>query len=120
MKESKSLPSKSYGLAALIAALVLTGCASESQMLANEQDVAIQTAVSRGQFEMNCPAATGTVISSDFIQPALQGPWVSGPERTEYTVGVSGCDKRRTYVVICQIDSQGCFAAGGRQNSSEG
>ena len=31
---------------------------------------AIQSAVNRGKFEMNCPEATGTVISKDMLQPA--------------------------------------------------
>ena len=111
---------KSNAFLTLTAALIVTGCASQSQMLNNDQDTAIQTAVKRGQFEMNCPGATGTVLSRDFIQPALQGPWISGPQRTEYTIGVSGCNKRVTYLVICQVWSEGCFAAGRPGDRFEG
>ena len=38
-------------------------------------------------FEMNCPEAKPTVISREVIQPALQGPFVNGSQRAEYTIG---------------------------------
>jgi hypothetical protein len=41
---------------------------------------------------MNCPQATGTVLSSNLLQPLV---W-NGLERAEYTVGVEGCGQRRT------------------------
>ena len=88
------------------------GCASQQkQILAQRQDGAVQTALQRGRFDLNCPQATATVLSSDFIQPAVQGPWVSGMERVEYTVGVAGCNQRTTYVVLCQVGTDSCFAA---------
>lgn len=71
----------------------------------------MQTGVSRGQFEMNCPQATGTIISREVIQPALEGPYVGGIQRAEFTIGVSGCEQRKTYVVICPEGGEGCFAA---------
>jgi len=97
----------------LLAALLTVGCVSQSQFLDNKQAVAVQTAVSRGQFEMNCPDATGTIISREVVQPALQGPWVGGIQRAEFTVGVSGCGRRTTFVVVvCPEGGEGCFAAG--------
>ena len=87
------------------------GCATQSEVLTQKQDGAVQTALQRGRFEFNCPAATATVLSSDFIQPALQGPYVGGLERVEYTIGVAGCNQRKTYVVLCQVGSDTCFAA---------
>jgi len=57
------------------------------------------------------PAATATVLSSDYIQPAVQGPWMGGLDRVEYTVGVAGCNQRNTYVVLCQVGTDTCFAA---------
>jgi len=97
---------------ALMAALVLTtGCPSQQQQLAARQEGAVQTALQRGRFDLNCPGATATVLSRDYIQPAVQGPWVNGLERVEYTVGVAGCNQRTTYVVICQIGTDTCFAA---------
>jgi len=72
----------------------------------------MQTAVSRGQFEMNCPVATGTVLSREVVQPVLQGPLLNGIPRAEYTVGVAGCGRRTTFVVICPDEGDGCFATG--------
>jgi hypothetical protein len=98
----------------LFATLVLcaTGCVSQTQLLDNKQAMAVQTAVSRAQFEMNCQSATGDIISREVVQPALQGPWVNGIQRAEYTVGVTGCGKRHMFIVICPQTGEGCFAAG--------
>jgi hypothetical protein len=104
--------SRRIGALGLLAALALGACATQQQFLDQNQGMAIQTAVARGQFEMNCPAATGIVISRDAIQPALQGPWVQGIQRAEYTIGVEGCGERKTFVVICPEGGSGCFAAG--------
>jgi hypothetical protein len=35
-----------------------------------------------------------------------------GVERAEYTIGVSGCGERKTFVVLCPEGGDGCFAAG--------
>ena len=96
----------------LALALSIAGCVSQTQFLQSKQAMAIQTAVSRGQFEMNCPAATGTLISQEVVQPALEGPYVGGIQRAEYTVGVAGCGQRNTFVVVCPDGGSGCFAAG--------
>jgi hypothetical protein len=90
---------------------VTAGCASQQQMLNQKQGGAVEAALQRARFEMNCPSATATVLSSDYIQPAIQGPWVSGLQRAEYTVGVEGCGQRHTYVVMCQVGTDTCFAA---------
>ena len=95
----------------VVLAWVAAGCATQKATLAQKQDAAIQTALERGRFDLNCPSATATVLSSDFIQPAVQGPWVSGLERAEYTIGVAGCNQRNTYVVLCQVGTETCFAA---------
>jgi hypothetical protein len=72
-------------------------------------------AVRRGQFELNCPAATGQVISRETLQPVVQTFRYSGPERAEYTAGVEGCGERATYVVICPDNGGGGgFAGAGR------
>ena len=93
-------------------ALAATACLTPTQMLDDNQAMAMQTAVNRGKFEMNCQDATGVVISREVVQPALQGPWVEGVQRAEYTIGVSGCGDRKTFVVICPEGGSGCFAAG--------
>jgi hypothetical protein len=91
---------------------ILVGCQSQRQILVNDEEKAIDTAVRRGQFELNCPEANGEVLSSNMLQPAL---W-RGEERAEYTVGVSGCGKRSVYVVICPLGSPNCFAGAARGN----
>ena len=93
--------------------LVLAGCASDQQLLANDQVNAVQVAVRRGQFEMSCPSATGTMLSNTLLQPVL---W-NGIERAEYTVGVQGCGQKSTYVVVCQVGSASCLAVSGRNQA---
>lgn len=95
--------------------LLLAGCATQQQMLQQRQANAEQVALQRAQFDMNCPTATATVLSSDFIQPAIQGPWVQGLTRLEYTIGVEGCGERTTVVVMCQEGTETCFATNPRQ-----
>jgi hypothetical protein len=99
---------------ALAAVVVITGCQSSAQMLEKMEPQAIQTAVNRGKFEMNCPNATGTILSKTVLQPAVEAVRFSGPERAEYTIGISGCSERATYLVICPLDSSGCWSAGAR------
>jgi hypothetical protein len=99
-------------LLALITLLTVTGCATQAQFLNTKQPMATETVLNRARFEMNCPTATATIISQEVIQPALQGPWVNGIQRAEYTVGVAGCGQRHTYVVICPDGGDGCYAAG--------
>jgi hypothetical protein len=42
---------------------------------------------------MNCPEATGTVLSREFIQ-APGGMVVRGVDRAQYTIGITGCGQR--------------------------
>jgi len=100
------------GVGAAFVALLEIGCVTESQLLQNNQQAAIQTAANRGRFELNCPAATATVLSQEVVQPVMEGPWVQGIPRAEYTIGVAGCNERRTFVVICPEGGDGCFATG--------
>ena len=94
----------------------LAGCQSTTDMLNTTQAAAVNTALSRARFEMACPAATGTVLSRIAIDPAITMTRFAagGPERYEYTIGVEGCGKRETSVVICTQNSTDCFATGNR------
>ena len=83
----------------------LIGCQSATQTLANEQSVAMQAAVGRGQFELSCSTATGTVLSSNLLQPALYG----GFEHAEYTIGVAGCGRRAVYISVCYNAGPHCL-----------
>jgi hypothetical protein len=94
-----------------MAALVLVACATQQQELQSKQQLAIDAASRRGQFEMNCPNVTATILSDEMTQPALQGPIVEGVPRALYTVGVAGCGQRKTFAVICPEGGTGCFAA---------
>ena len=92
--------------------LALAGCATQSQFLDNNQTMAMQTALRRGQFDLNCQQVSPVLISREVVQPALQGPFVNGIQRAEYTIGVEGCGKRHSYIVVCPDGGTGCFAAG--------
>ncbi len=96
-------------LLVLAAALAAAGCQTQAQSLANDQQMAIDTALRRGRFEMGCPGAMGTLLSSNMVQPVVWG----GQERAEYTVGVAGCEQRVTYIVLCPQMSDACFAGRG-------
>ena len=91
----------------------VSACVSQAQMLDNMQPMAMQNAEVRGRFELNCPSATATVLSREVVQPVLQGPFIGpGIQRAEYTIGIAGCGARKTFVVICPEEGDGCFAAG--------
>ena len=108
--------SKSLTTWAFLAALMATGCMTEAQFLASKQPTAIQVAVSRGQFEMNCPNATGEVLSQELTQPPIQGPLVQGESRGLFTIGVAGCGQRRVYQVFCPMGGDSCTALEGQTN----
>lgn len=104
------VPQSRWMPALAVSALALAGCASDSQILDQTQAAAQQTALERGRFDLNCPSARVVPISRDLIEPAVQGPVVAGIPRAEYTVGVEGCGKRATYLVVCQVGGGGCVA----------
>ena len=100
-----------------MAVLATAGCQTQQQMVQSSQGMALQTALNRAKFDMNCSSATGQVLSTNVSQPSVQGRFASayGVQRMEYTVGVTGCGKRRTYIVVCPEGGTGCFAAPARQ-----
>jgi hypothetical protein len=101
-------------LAVVVVVFAVVGYQTQQQMIQSQQAMAIQTALNRAQFEMNCPTARGTVLSTNIIQPVFNGPLVQGTYRTEFTIGVRGCGQRRTYIVVCPQGSTGCYATAGR------
>ena len=90
-----------------LAALTAAGCMTEGQFLASRQPTAMQVAVSRGQSEMNCPTATGEMLSQEFIQ-AVHTPIAQAGYSGLFTIGVSGCGQRRVYRVFCAMKVDGC------------
>jgi hypothetical protein len=97
----------------LITSVVIAACATQTQMLDTKQDMATQTALTRGKFELSCPNATAQILSREVTQPAINSPWIAGVQRAEYTVGVEGCGKRQTYLVLCPQGGESCFAGDG-------
>ena len=75
----------------LIAALAVVGCVSQGQFLDSKQPMAMQTAVSRGQFEMNCPEATPTVISREVTVGVASGQFISNCPRLTAVCIAIGC-----------------------------
>ena len=103
-----------FTLSAVAVAVILHGCQSQQQMVNEMQPDALQVAKQRGKFELNCPSATATVISNEMIQSDIVNPRWAPPQRAEYTIGVAGCNKRATYLVICAEGGTGCVAGGAR------
>ena len=102
---------RSFALGAASLA-VICGCQSQQQMVDEMQADASQVAKQRGRFELNCPTATAQVLSKEMIQSEVMNPRWAPPQRAQYTVGVAGCDKRATYLVVCAEGGTGCVAAG--------
>ena len=102
------------GLAALSLPMILSACVTESQFLAQNAPSALNTALARGRFELNCPQASGTVLSQKVTYINGMGIGMAGGggyEWTEYTIGVSGCGKRAVYETMCR-DQDNCNAFG--------
>jgi hypothetical protein len=97
---------------AALNAVCLSGCQSTEQKLDTQQQQAVDTALQRLKFDMNCPSATAKVLSREMVAPISMR---FGVERAEYKVGVEGCGQRQTIVVVCPQDGSGCFAGGPRQ-----
>jgi hypothetical protein len=110
------------GLAALVLPMIISACATESQFLAQNAPSALNTALARGRFELNCPQASGTVLSQKVTYINGMGIGMAGGggyEWTEYTIGVSGCGKRAVYETMCR-DQDNCNAFGNNAVSQAG
>jgi hypothetical protein len=103
---------RALALSAVAIAVMFCGCQSQQQMVDEMQADATQVAKQRGKFALNCPTATASVLSKEMIQSEIVNPRWAPPQRAEYTVGVSGCNKRATYLVVCAEGGTGCVAAG--------
>ena len=101
-----------------LAALTAISACNTTPLTTQLQPMAMSYALNRARFDMNCPAATGQVLSSETIQPVLNGPLMMGNQRAQYTIGVSGCGQRQTMVVLCSQGGDGCFAANGNSGGT--
>lgn len=97
-----------------VAAIAAAGCQTQQQVVDQMQPDAVHVAQRRGAFELNCPAATAEVLSKEMVQTPVVAIRFAPPQRAEYTVGVAGCGRRATYLVVCAEGGNGCFAAGSR------
>ncbi len=98
-------------LAALTLPLIISACATEAEFLAQNAPSALNTALARGRFELNCPQANGTILSQKvtYINGLGIGMGGGGYEWTEYTIGVRGCGKQAVYETMCR-DQDNCNA----------
>ena len=92
-------------------ALTIPAMLWASQPLEDElQPSAVKVAQQRGASELGCPAATTEVISKHAIEEPQTNGWYEFPRSAEYTIAVSGCDKRTTYLVACNKFKNACKA----------
>ena len=101
---------KVLSAAVLASSLAVTGCATQSGFIKDKQDAAVSSALARGKFDLNCPNATGTVLSSSYLPPEETGP-AAGLKRAQFAIGVAGCEKRTTYTVLCPDKTDTCSPA---------
>jgi len=106
--------SRAMKLIAIVGVALLVSCASQTQELNQSQDAAVAVALRRGQFELSCPTAVPVVLSRTMLEPMA---W-QGTERAEYTVGVEGCGKKASYIVVCPQSASGCVAAASKTNTT--
>lgn len=113
-----------HAILSLVVILVIAGCAWQTNLLNNKQSLAIETTLSRARFEMDCQDATGSVLSRTVTEPlyyrgfGTYGDWYQDA-RAVYTIGITGCGKRGTYITTCPDGSIGCFAALARPYDSK-
>lgn len=96
-----------------MALAALAACQTDQQFLDGPQPAAIDAALARAKFELSCEQVEPEVLSRDIVQPALAPVRLGGFPRAEYTIGVSGCGQKRTFIVVCDTETD-CFAGEGR------
>jgi hypothetical protein len=78
---------------------VASGC---MPLLQQSQSAALATAQRRAAFELNCPQAVPSLLSSKTVQGVRF-------ELAEYTIGVRGCSRQAVYLTYCR-DASDCNA----------
>jgi outer membrane murein-binding lipoprotein Lpp len=104
------------------AVALVAGCSSAESRLDELQPNAVDTALQRARLEMNCPEATGTVVSRKEVDQPLPPSSSTSPvsirvgivhTRAEYAIAIEGCGKRTTMTVVCVEDQGSCVASPG-------
>ena len=94
--------------------LLAAACATPpAQVLAGMEPQAIETALQRGRFDMQCQDAQPTVLSRQLRPPAIETFRFAGVPHGIFTIGVSGCGKQMTFQIACPEGGYGCFSADG-------
>ncbi len=89
----------------------LSGCATtQSDLLNDNEPLAMQAATNRAQLEITCPSLGAAVLTRKIIKPAASGPLSSDESQALYTVKVEGCDREANYEVVCSVGGQ-CVAS---------
>jgi len=91
-----------------VAAVAISACTTNQQILAKYQTEAVAAAEKQGEFMMKCDTVTGEVISAKIAEvPSVVWVRQMPIERQVYEVGVEGCGQRNAYKVLCN-DNEGC------------
>src|SRR4051812_2951532 len=93
-------------------AIAAVGCASGCQTSPGSDPLeaqAITVGTRRAQFEFNCLAANGALMSRTAVQPTAQRP-----AETEFTIEAVGCAQHATYIVVCPGDGRDCVITASR------
>jgi hypothetical protein len=80
---------------------------------------AIRAAQERGSAQLSCPAATALVTRKEAVEEGQATGWYDPPHRALYTIDVSGCGKKVSYLVSCDTQVKGC-ATGSLQAAPAG
>jgi hypothetical protein len=103
--------------ATLLVMLTVAGCATPpAQVLDGMEPQAIETALQRGRFDLQCPSAQPTVLSRQLRPPVVETIRFAGVPHGIFTIGVSGCGKQMTFQIACPEGGYGCFSADGLEN----
>ena len=93
--------------------------AAPHQLADDLRSDAVKAADQRGAAELGCEAVTTEVLRQQTIDEAQATGWYEYPHTAAYTVNVSGCGKRTTYLVACDSRKKNCVT-GGFQEKTEG
>ena len=94
-----------------LAGAMLAGCQAPGVNLDSVQEHAVDVAVRRAQFDAMCASVTPNVLDRQQETPSRA---TGGNVMLVYAIDVSGCDRRKTYLVKCPAVGGACFVAANR------
>ena len=86
-------------------ASLLAGCVTDTQLLAQNSQIAQQTAENKAKDELGCAQLKTLILSKKQVPSTPLGFLYS-----QYQIQVSGCGKQASYVVECR-DEKLCYFA---------